>query len=203
MQALWSKVLAVTLLIFVGCSSIKKKIQIDSTPGNAKVSIFLSNTRAYKTIGKTPFKIDSDEIKKLIPDNQDYVSIRISKKGHAIEHLIIDRKLRNKISYVANLNPIDIWTDNTTELSSIVANKLAQKVQNINNNILRKDLPKALGKTQKLIEQYPKASVFYDMKGSILYLMGKKKESLASYAKSLSLNPDNVLSKKMIERIQK
>jgi tetratricopeptide (TPR) repeat protein len=195
-------ILTILISIITSCAVTKQKIQIDSKPNKANISTFLSSTQQYKHIGNTPLMLNETELLKLIPKDQDFISLRVSKKGHAIEHIIIDRKLRSKLSYIANLNPIEIWTDKDAELSSTIANKLATTVQVINKDIFKKNLKQALGKTEKLINQYPKAPVFYDIKGSILYLMGRKSESLASYARSLALNPDNVQSRKMIERIK-
>ena len=81
-------------------------------------------------------------------------------------------------------------------------NNIAKRVQTINSQIMKKDLTIALKETNKLLEQYPKAYIFYDIKGSIHLLKGDKKLALASLKKSLSLNPENVQTEKIISVLE-
>jgi hypothetical protein len=53
-----------------------------------------------------------------------------------------------------------------------------------------------------LIDQYPKAYVFYDIKGSIQLLRGKRAKAIVSLKKSLSLNPENVQSEKLLKILE-
>ena len=186
-----------------GCSllkELKREIVITSQPAEAEVS-YLAGTGEFKTLGKTPLTIDASLIKKWQDTHQEYAVVKVSKSGYVMENLFIDLKGRYKISYAADLKTIDVWNNKEMEISSTAANKLAVKVQQINQQIFSKNFPKALSSAEVLIEQFPKAHVFLDMKGSILLLMGKKSEALASYQKSLSLNPDNTDAKKMLQRI--
>jgi len=201
-----SVLLLVAALVATSCSSIKidkNNFQITSYPSKAKVSLYVAKTGDYIELGETPYILDEAKVKEVMESADEYFAVRISKEGHVIEHLIIDKKVNSKIKYMAKLKPIEIWTDRTKEISSTIANKLAQKIQILNQNIFQKKFKTALLKVERLIEQYPKAHVFYDIKGSILYLQGKKGESLAAYNKSLSINPDNVDSINMVKQIKK
>lgn len=193
-----------TLIILCSCSrfKVKRAYDISSSPSKAKVSLYTPLTKEYVELGQTPMVIDEEIQKKYKIFDQEYVALKVARPGYAVEHLIIDTKIRKTMKYFATLNAIEVWTDREKELSSNIANKLSIKVQKINHNIFKKNLDKALSDVEKLIDQYPKAHVFYDIKGSILLLKGQKRKSLASYQKSLTLNPDNSDSKKMIEKIQ-
>ena len=199
------KVLIFLLIISSGCSVFKvskAKFQIDSNPKEAEVSYLLPSGE-FKSLGKTPLDIDEKQIQEWKKGKADFLILRVAKSGHANENLFIDLRNHYSINYMARLKPIDVWNNKEAELSSTAANKLAEKIQGINQQIFGKNLEGALKNAESLIEQFPKAHVFYDIKGSILYLMGKRQEAVASYEKSLSINPDNNEAKKIIDAVKK
>lgn len=191
-------------LFLISCSTIKldRDIQINSQPSGAKVEVLDPESNEMIVLGKTPLNVSGKSIKEVLLKEHDFLSFKVSTPGYIVENLIIDTKLRKHVSYKTNLKKVEAWNDKNSNLSSVVANQLTMQVQEINQEIIKKDFKSALSKTQGLIKQYPKAHVYYDMKGSIHYLMGNKEESLASYKKSLLLNPDNIKSKEMIVRIK-
>lgn len=193
----------VSILTLTSCSmmkSLRREITIDSTPSEAEVS-YLASSGEFRVIGKTPLTIEDSVVKEWQDSKQDYAIVRVAKSGYVMENLFIDLNGRYKLSFSAQLKALDVWNNKETENSSNAANKVALKVQHINHQIFTKSFQEALTNTENLIEQFPKAHVFYDMKGSILLLMGRKNEALASYQKSLSLNPDNNEAKKMLQRV--
>lgn len=180
--------------------AMKREITVDSNPKEAEVS-YLAPSGEFKLIGKTPLTIDDSIVKSWFEAKQEYAVLRVAKSGFVIENLFIDLNGRYKVAYTADLKAIDVWNNKEMEISSNAANRLAVKVQQINHQIFNKNFQEALSNSEVLIEQFPKAHVFYDMKGSILFLMGNKNEAMASYQKSLSLNPDNNEARKMIQRV--
>jgi tetratricopeptide (TPR) repeat protein len=187
-----------------GCSflgSVREEIKINSSPEGAEISYASEANRDFKSIGMTPLSIGQKQIRDWKGSGLEYIALKLQKPGHASETIILDLKNRYHIKYEAELKPIDIWHNKEEEVSSSAANKLAVKIQAINQYIFDKDLGNALKTTESLIEQFPKAHVFFDIKGSILYLMGKKTEALSSYQKSLSLNPDNTSTQEMIKKV--
>lgn len=195
--------LLLILLLTFSCSNMgamKREIVIDATPKDAEVS-YLSSSGQFKSLGKTPLTIENEMIKEWQKEKE-YAVIKVSKSGYVMENLFIDLNSRYKINYVADLRAVDVWNNKEREISSANANALAKKVQKINQQVFSKNLEAALSSTEHLIEQYPKAHVFYDIKGSILFLMGKKAESIGSYEKSLSINPDNNEAKQMLEKVR-
>lgn len=188
-------------MALVACSSAKNKIQIISTPSKATVSAYSPQTKEFQELGQTPLTLKDEDRAKLMKGGKEYIALKLTKPGYAVESLIIDTKIRDKIDFIATLNRLEIWTDPSAEASSTVANKLATKIQKINKNIFKKKLPNALIQVNSLIDQYPKAPIFYDMKGSILLLMGKNRESIIAYRKSLALQPDNIDSQKALDKL--
>jgi tetratricopeptide (TPR) repeat protein len=196
--------IVVLLLQISACSIFKnasRQIEVISSPHGASVSV-LSKTGNFAVIGKTPLLLDEKLIGQWIKDGNEYIILRLEKSGHAVENLFVDLNSRHRLNFTATLKSIDVWNLQEAELSSANANKLTTKIQQINQFVLKKDFESALKRTDGLMEQFPKAHVFLDMKGSIYLLMGRRQEALASYQKSLQLNPDNSDAIRAIERLK-
>lgn len=195
------KVLSLFLL-FVSCAVHKYKVSIESNPGKADLYLYSEVQRKFIKIGQTPFELESKDIKKYLKPTSDFAAFRVEKKGHAVENILYDLKTKKRFNYLLELKKIEIWSDSEAELSSKLANNIAKRVQIINSHILKKDLNSALSLTNKLVDQYPKAYIFYDIKGSIYLLKGQKKLALGSLKKSLSINPDNIQAEKIVKVLE-
>lgn len=179
----------VLLIILTSCQS--KSLKIITKPKGSEVKIFDPQTGLSKKVGKTPLVINN---KTRIPEglkDQPIWNLSIHHKGYAIEHIILDRSINSNFKITSNLKKLSDWIDKKDDRISILANNVGTQIQQINRSIQKGLLENALKKTKKLIDLYPKSSIFYDIKGSIHLLMSEKEEAKASYSKSLFLNPDN------------
>jgi tetratricopeptide (TPR) repeat protein len=179
---------------------MKRQLTVESTPVGAEIFVLLPSGQ-YEKLGETPFIIEEATIKEWMKEQLDFTVLKISKSGFVSENLFLNIKDHYRLNYMAHLKAVDVWNNKEIEVSSTAANKLALKVQSINQQVFSKKFDSALNETEALIEQFPKAHVFYDIKGSILFLMGKRSEAVASYQKSLSLNPDNNEAKMMLKEV--
>lgn len=198
------RVFFIFIFLFTSCSfmkEMKREVKINSQPLNAEVR-YLTKSGEFKSVGQTPLVIEDAVIREWLDSHQEYVVIQVSKSGHAVENLIIDLSDRYKLDFTAQLKPIDVWNNKEMEMSSHTANKLAVNIQYINQQVFKKNFAEAMRSTEVMIDQYPKAHVFYDIKGSIFFLMGKRNEAQTSYQKSLSLNPDNNEAKQMLVQMK-
>ncbi|MFD2567633.1 alpha/beta hydrolase-fold protein [Pseudotenacibaculum haliotis] len=73
----------------------------------------------------------------------------------------------------------------------------------IGYRFIKSDLKKALAFFKLNVKNYPKSSNAYDSLGEAYFLLGKKKEALESYKKSLELDSRNDNARKMIEKISR
>jgi predicted negative regulator of RcsB-dependent stress response len=76
-------------------------------------------------------------------------------------------------------------------------------IQKIYSHIRQSQLEEALGLTEKLIAEYPHASFFLDLKGSIQVLQGKKTEAISSYERSLQISSDNPETMSILSDLKK
>ena len=194
------------LLIFtiftVSCAGMKG-ITIESNPVEAEVFIYDNVQKKYLAIGKTPLNLSDEKLKEYKDIGKDFIALRIEKAGHIVEHIIYDVNTKTKINYLLEMKPLELWADKEGFASSHLANDIARKVQMINRDILKKDLEKALNRIDALIEIYPRAYVFYDMKGSIYLLKGNSQKALASLNQSLSIFPDNNETREIVKVLEK
>lgn len=195
----------ITILFYIlgGCATVTP-LKIESNPVKAKVYLYDQTQKKFVSIGDTPFLLDKKEEEKLLgSSSNDLVAFKIEKPGYAVEHIIYDRRSRKKLSYLLQLKEIELWSDQDAEMSSKLATDIAKKVQKINTLIVQKELADALEIIESLIAQYPKAYIFYDMKGSVHLLKGNNNLAITSLKKSLSLNPDNPDSMRVLSVLQR
>jgi tetratricopeptide (TPR) repeat protein len=175
-----------------------KRFTINSKPQKAIVYKYQEKSKSFIKLGQTPLEIKGKEFDKL----KNFSAYKIEKKGFVPEHLIYDKKTKTDLNYLVLLKPVETWSDVDAEVSSKLAGAIAKKVQKINIMVLKKKFDQALKLTQKLVEQYPKAHTFYDIKGSIYLLKGQKKQAIASLKKSLSLNAENPETEKLVQVLE-
>jgi tetratricopeptide (TPR) repeat protein len=174
-------------------------LNIDTKPSKATVYKYEKRSKTFVKLGVTPLEIKAEELDEI----KDVVALKVEKEGYVVEHLVYDKNNRENVDYLISLKAVETWSDKDAEVSSKLAGAIAQKVQTINSLVLRKRLKEALTLVQKLIDQYPKAFTFYDIKGSICILKGDKRQGIASLKKSLSLNPENIETEKLLKVLER
>lgn len=190
------------LATLTGACSSKKVVRVESLPPGADVSVFDPRTKTYVPVGKTPLAIDKDtkEFPQELMDESIW-AMSVARPGHVVENIIFNRKTNPEYDIHLKLRPNAVWADNSSRVYSEMANHVGTAIQEINREIQAGKLDAALKAVGGLIDQYPEAPLFYDIKGSIYLLKGQKGDAVASYQKSLALNPDNVMTQKTLSDI--
>ncbi|MBT4790280.1 MAG: hypothetical protein HON90_01805 [Halobacteriovoraceae bacterium] len=194
--------LSLSFFILVSCAGFNP-VHIESNPSRAKVSMYDEEQKKFVEVGETPFILNQKKKEDIVKSQNSFIAFKVARPGFVIEHIIYDLKTKKKMTYLLQLKEIELWSDSSAEYSSKLANDIAKKVQKLNRYILAKQLSKALNIVSKLIEQYPKAYVFYDIKGSIHLLKGNTKQAITSFKSSLSINPDNIESAKVLKILER
>lgn len=192
------------LIFLTSCSSSKAPgdgISVISQPAGALVQA-IRNDGKLIDLGQTPLRVDlkSSSIRETKKDH--IVSLMVSRSGYVPQRLMVDTTSRKLIEVEVGLTELTSWTNPDSEVSSQYAESLIVKIQQVNRLKNQKQLPEAISKVDGLIQQYPKASVLYSMKGSLQLLLGQKEGAMASYQQSLAINKDNIEAKQMLEKLQ-
>jgi len=170
-------------------------------PDKALVSIFDSQTNTFQKLGQTPLTISEHSDLPYSAQESDVWGLSIEKKGHIIEHIFFDRSANENFSLNTKLKRFSDWTDTDSDQLSELANKVGKGIQKVNQFIKNSNYSDALTLIEKLIQQFPKSSIFYDIKGSLYLLQGRRGKAIASYKKSLKLNPDSIETQRTLERL--
>lgn len=185
--------LTIGLLLFalLATSCSNSTLQITSKPSKAKVSIYNPQTRSFDVIGQTPLTI-SDEDQKLqaATRDADVWAVQISKPGYVVEHVMFDHTSNTNFKLNSNLKANAKWADAEDSVIARVADDLGKDLRDIYRSINNSKYQQAMGKVKILIRRYPKAAIFYDIKGSLHLLRGEKQAAISSYKQSLAIDKD-------------
>ncbi len=192
-----SKFLILTLLFLTGCSSLSLKV--NSTPPEADVVLHTQN--GSQKLGVTPLQLTEDQLRAL-PEG---FMIEVSKTDFAQQKVMIEKralsttgeitvKLQSLAKAEAKLNDPDV---------KAAIESIARQVASIQSSLLKKEYIQAEVLTRNLVNNYPSFSVGWNLLGNNFYLQGKYSESVSAYQRALSLEPDNVETRTILEKINR
>lgn len=187
--------LRLSLLLIVGCSQAQLSVQ--SIPGDAEVSV-LDEEGKIRPLGKTPLKTNLDDVFK---SGSAYSTIQITKDDHLAESIVIS-KSSVPVDYEVSVKLDKVASDPKGLEAQSRSEKIAQQIAMANNLITTKRLVEAEQLMSKFILDYPYVSVGYDYMGNIQYLKKDLKRALQYYSKGLQINPDNVETREMVNKLK-
>ncbi len=190
--------LAAILILFlfsVGCAT--SSLRVSSTPEGADVTL-IAGDRAPISVGKTPLELDQKNQPELF---QSALQMQFSKEGHAPVSVIVPRLPSGGVGRInANLQTSVLPKVCQNQSESI--NVLAKGIADSASYVQRKRLDDASKLLEELGEKFGTVPVIYDLLGNVYYLQKNLGKALDSYRKSNRLNPGNIETIRMIERIE-
>ena len=188
-------------MFFAGC--VSKPFNITSEPDNAEVSILIGEDREKKSIGQTPVIKTKKEIEELLDadlNSGEVINIVFEKDGYRKKELWIPSVAGGNLGF-------DIAVSLQKGLSSKDETKTADQIIGklflAQNFARRGHFERAVLEIDKLLEDYPTLTRALTMKGAILFANNTLKESLESYEKALSLDPEIKTALEMSSKIRK
>ena len=189
--------LHLSLLLLISCSSTTTMVKIQSSPEGALVSS-RGTDGASRSLGKTPLQVESSE---LSSSGGRVTSLIVSKEGYQDQHILLGRD-RAKENYDINIKLQGQTEDPKVMDAKSRQEKLAKNMVQAHNMISNKRYEEARSLLISVIQEYPHISVGYDLMGTLSYLQKDLKSSLNYYERSLQINPENVETKQMIDRLK-
>ncbi len=183
---------AISILLLLQLSACSKStLSVITTPEQATVSITDPESGLSKEVGLTPLTIDEKtELPASIRDSQIW-GITLSKKGHVIEHVLLDRATNSKFKITSNLKRSSEWVGEDNQILGEMANRIGRSLRDVYHQINARDYAAAMKTIEVSIQNFPSTAIFYDIKGSIHMLRGEREAAVSSYKTSLQLNPDS------------
>lgn len=174
----------------VSCSSSPALAMISSFPEGATVSL-KSSDGGMKTLGVAPLEIPIDSATSAVV---------ISKESFEEQQVVIVGASGSRVEVSARLQSKN---DSNREAESATRlEKLARELVSAHNLMTQKRFPQAQLILMSLTRDYPSVSVSYDLLGNISYLQKDSPKALEFYERSLRINPENVETKNMINRLK-
>lgn len=176
------------VLVFIIQSCASPSIKLKSVPDGASVSVVESDGSA-RSIGKTPLET-----------SESMQSILIEKEGFESSRIFVGHLESQHYEYSVKLTPRP-EDPKVTDIKSRYE-RLAKNIAKANNLINNKRYSEADSLLVNLTNDYPYVSVGYDLLGNISYLQKDFKRAIGYYQKSLELNPENVETKQVLDRLR-
>ena len=199
MKILLSAIGIFLLLSMLACQ--KSTLSIVTTPEQVMVSIVDPESGLSKDVGQTPLTIDEKtELPASIRDSQIW-GITLSKRGHVVEHVLLDRATNSKFKITSNLKKSSEWVGEDNQIVGEMANRIGRSLRDTYHQINARDYPTAMKTIEVLIQNFPSTAIFYDIKGSIHMLRGEREAAVSSYKSSLQLNPDSPETRAALTRL--
>jgi hypothetical protein len=172
-------------------------LRVNSTPPAADVYIAYEGEQPNK-IGQTPLNLDS----RLIDEGRGrYVSVMIKKDGYQTEALLVPTGLmRSSLDISSKLEEFKLPLQCQDQTSAV--EKIGRGIANVQSLVKTNALGEAQNKLMILIDEYPNISVLHDLLGNVHYINKNLDGALASYQKSLNLDPNNIDTQRMVNKIR-
>jgi tetratricopeptide (TPR) repeat protein len=192
MKALLMKNRMIILVCFAttlsGCAS--NQLAISSNPDGSDIVVVTSNNARQK-VAKTPFTLTNREVPSLFKEG---TQITIQKEGYRSESFLIPPSSGSTQGHLAAELVQNESAQTTTEVGEAVAQILRL--------IYKKQYAEAEQSLSSYTVKYSSVSIFWDLLGNVNYLQKNLDRALSAYQTSISLNPKNLETNRMITRIK-
>lgn len=183
----FSKILISFSLLMSGCAS--NQLTVESTPEGADVYVVGNNSK--QKVGKTPMTLTNSNAPALFKDT---IQVSVQKEGFKSESFMVppaSTTANGRIS--AQLAQMD---------SATTTNEVSEGVAQILRMIYKKNYGEAERSLSTYTTKFANVPIFWDLLGNVHYLQKNLDRALSSYQTSLSLNPQNAETQRMIGKIK-
>ena len=196
MLSLVSKLLMGISFFSIGCAT--SSLRVNSAPEGAEVSL-ISRDRTPVKVGKTPLDIDSRNFPELF---QDSMQVEVTKEGFSPLSVVVPKLPVGGVGRI-NLNLQTAELPKVCQNQSESTNVLAKGIADAASLVSRKRLDEASRLLEDLSSKFGTVPVIHDLLGNVYFLQKNLDRALESYRRSNRLNPNNIDTLRMIERIEK
>lgn len=173
----------------MSCSQVPPKAQLSSYPDGANVAIKDQSGR-IKSLGVTPLLAELPE---------EPVTLVFSKEGFDESQILVSLSDGEKADFLARLKS-DAPSRDPETFSKV--DRLGRDLVRAHNLMGTKKYSEAEALLSQLTREFPMVSVSYDLLGNLAYLERDSSRALKNYEKSLSINPENPETRRMVQRLK-
>ena len=183
------------IFIITGCAS--GSLRVNSTPDKAEVFVAYEGEQPNK-IGETPLNVDS----RVISENRGrYINLTIKKEGFQQESILVPTGvMKASLDLSSKLDEHKLPQQCLDQTASV--EKIARGIASVQSLMNRSGYDEARLKLSNLISEFPGVSVLHDLMGNVNYVTKNLDAALASYQRSLGIDPNNVDTQRMVNKIK-
>jgi tetratricopeptide (TPR) repeat protein len=170
-------------------------LRVESQPEGADVLINI-NGQSSKKIGQTPLNL----LESTLGTNDQPFQLVVSKEGFQTENILVPPTSFSRATLL-QMHLKEISSSNKV-MNDLVLQKVASQTALVQSLIKSKEYEQAESSLNTLIAQYPGVATFHELTGNIHYLRRDLSRALGSYRKAYDLNPSNVDTLRMINKIE-
>lgn len=180
-------------LSYIACST--GNLKVESQPEGAEVYVSVNGQTARK-VGVTPLSIPENQVN----SGNDSFQISVMKDGYASEHVLAPGTTfaRSSNIQVKLKEQINSKQNNSDEALQKVSSQVAYSIELIKN----KEYENAERSLLNLQTQFPNVATIHELLGNVYYLRKDLSKAYSSYKKALNLNPNNLDTTRMIQKIE-
>ena len=177
-----------------GCSTSALRVQ--TVPEGAEIYLIRGSSPPAR-IGKSPQTLDSQTAPDLFSEN---LELRVEKDGFQSVHVVLPRSTTISTGRVS-LQLKESRLPESCVKADAATNDVARGVAEVQSLIQRRKYEDAERRAKELTGKYGTIAVFHMLLGNALYLRKELPAALAAYRKAKELEPGNLETGRMIEKI--
>lgn len=187
-----------TFLLFLFSCSTQSFIKVRTSPDNAQISV-RTNDGNVKVLGKGSVEMNTQQFFSL---GSRMAKLEVSKENYKTQSVfIIQGKSSESYEVFITLDK-ELEDAKSSEMRSRLE-KLSKTLTRATSAIHSKKYSEAEIMLNNLVSDFPSVSVVYDLLGNVYYLQKNMKEALRFYQRSYQINPENVETKNIIDRLSR
>lgn len=192
------KLILINLLYLLSSCTTYSLVRVKTSPENSQISIRQSDG-SLRVLGKGQIEMSSSEFFSM---GSRMAKLEVSYENFKTQSLyIIQGKSAESYEIFVNLDR-DQENGKSAETRSRME-KLGKLLAKASGAIYAKKYSEAETVLNILVSEFPAVSAVYDLRGNLYYLQKNIQSALQNYQRSYQINPENMETKGMIDRLSK
>ncbi len=184
-------------LAFVLSACATGNMRVTSTPDKAEVFMAYEGEQPNK-IGETPLSVDAGL---MGIQRGRFFQLTIKKDGFQPESILVPTStMPASLDVTSKLSESKLPQQCIDQTASV--EKIARGIATVQALMNRNSYDEARVKLVTLLNEYPSVSVLHDLMGNVNYVSRNLEAALASYQRSLSIDPSNLDTQRMVNKIK-
>ncbi len=190
----------IALILLAACATSQPDLSIQTEPTGADI-FYMNEEGREEKLGTSPLTLNDQMMSKFQTENW---RIGINKKGYVREQVFLETKMFKELGRISvRLLPEANWSEAYQDTNAYkYLNDVSSVTAEIQGATVKGDFPKAESLAQSLVTRYPKLSVGWNLLGNVYYLQKRVDKAIESYQKSLDVNPNDEVTKSILERLR-